>query len=654
MKTEKFKQAFTASGLYFLFCFLPVFSFSQYILNGSATKNSCNCYTLTPAQNTQSGSVWNSNKISLNNTFDFTFNVYLGCQDSSGADGIVFILQPVSTSLGSSGEGMGFEGISPSIGIALDTWQNTNRNDPYYDHVSIQANGNVNHSFDLEGPVQAHPLFLNIEDCRWHTFSIKWNATTKYLEVYFDGLFRLGHYEDLVTKYFNNDPMVYWGFTGATGGANNLQQFCTSLNPEFKTNLTNNSSCFDGSPVTFRDTSVSFAPIQSWYWDFGDGATSTLQNPPPHVYASPGVYQVKQVITGMDGCTSDTLEKNVTIGSKPVAVFEVFDTCAGKSPRVNDLSSNAVGTINQWTWLVDDAVVSAIQQPIFTNITAGPHQLRLVVKSVIGCESDTAFGTFLIKPSPQIDVMAPNGCLNQPINFSGVQLDNATSINQWNWNFGDGSASTLQNPVHSFSPAGLITVQLNATATNGCSSPVVSKTINVAFVNVQTINDTTVLPDFSFRIGASWLSNSSRTPTFTWSPATGLNNPVGPAPTATLKNDITYVVTAATVEGCTDSDTVNIKVFKGSAIYVPTGFTPNNDGRNDVLRPLYIGITKIYFFRVYNRWGQLVFRSGKPGEGWDGEINGVPQPMGTYVWLLKAEDMAGKIYEMKGMSTIIR
>ncbi|HEX2627901.1 MAG TPA: hypothetical protein VHM26_02790, partial [Chitinophagaceae bacterium] len=71
-----------------------------YILNGSATQNSCNCYTLTPAVNTQSGSVWNANKINLNNPFDFIFNVYLGCQDGNGADGIVFILQPISTSVG--------------------------------------------------------------------------------------------------------------------------------------------------------------------------------------------------------------------------------------------------------------------------------------------------------------------------------------------------------------------------------------------------------------------------------------------------------------------------------------------------------------------------------------------------------------------------
>src|SRR6185369_16090238 len=108
MKTGFRKQVLFASGLYLWLIILPLPSFSRYILNGSATQNSCNCYTLTPESNTLSGSVWNSNKINLNQPFDFWFNVFLGCKDSTGADGIVFMLQPLSTSVGTTGEGMGF------------------------------------------------------------------------------------------------------------------------------------------------------------------------------------------------------------------------------------------------------------------------------------------------------------------------------------------------------------------------------------------------------------------------------------------------------------------------------------------------------------------------------------------------------------------
>ena len=95
-----------------------------------------------------------------------------------------------------------------------------------------------------------------------------------------------------------------------------------------------NSVCF-GTPISFTDNSVSFAPVQSWYWNFGDGTTSTLQNPPPHLYASPGIYEVKLVITGLDGCISDTLRKFITVGTKPVADFQIFDTCMGKPVTCN-------------------------------------------------------------------------------------------------------------------------------------------------------------------------------------------------------------------------------------------------------------------------------------------------------------------------------
>ena len=653
MRTGMLKKVFFNSSLYFLVFFLPVFSFSQYILNGSATQNTCNCYTLTPAQFTQSGSVWNSNKINLTNSFDFTFNVNLGCQDSTGADGIGFILQPVSTSLGSTGGGMGFEGIKPSVDIALDTWLNTINNDPYYDHISIQANGVISHGADLAGPVQASTSSVNIEDCLWHTLRIKWNAVSFLMEIYFDGALRLSLTQNIVSTIFNNDPNVYWGFTAATGGSYNLQQFCTALNPDFYTNVSNNAGCI-GTPLLFKDSSVSFAPVQSWYWNFGDGGTSNVKNPPIHNYASPGVYQAKLVITGLDGCISDTLRKNITIGSIPVAGLEIFDTCAGKLPRVNDLSVNTIGTINQWTWMVDGTIVSNTQQPSLTNLSPGNHQIKLFVKSVHGCESDTAYRFFNIKAAPVIDMLSPDGCINEPINFSANQLDNATTITQWNWSFGDGAVSTVQNPLHTYTSAGNDTVKLLATASNGCMSAELSKKINIVSLFVSANNDTTIIPNFPFQLSVDYGGNFTGVPGFSWSPSLGLNNTATWNPLATIQNDMSYFVTVTTDQGCVAKDTVNIKVFKGSAIYVPTGFTPNNDGRNEVLRPLYIGITKIYFFRIYNRWGQLVFSSTKPGEGWDGKINGIPQSTGTYIWMLKAVDMAGKIYEMKGASTIIR
>lgn len=648
-----YREAIYKIFLYLLFCGLPVFSFSQYILNGAATQNNCNCYTLTPATFTQAGSVWNGNKINLNNSFDFSFNVFLGCQDVNGADGIVFMLQPISTSIGSTGEGMGFSGITPSIGISLDTWQNFNLNDPAYDHISIQANGNPAHGSDLAGPVQASSGSDNIEDCQWHIFRISWDPATRWLRAYFDELLRVEVQVNLTGTIFNNDPNVFWGFTAATGGAHNLQQFCTALNPYFSTNVGANGVCF-GTPVIFTDISVSFAPIQAWYWDFGDGTTSNIRNPPPHIYSSPGIYQVKQVITGLDGCISDTLKKSITIGTKPIANFQIYDTCLGKPARIINQSTNMVGTINQWSWILDGNPVTNDQQPILIPSTPGLHIVKLVVKTNVGCESDTVTKNFIVNPSPVVSITGQDGCVNVPMNFFGSQSDNATTIIQWNWNFGDGTTSTLQNPVHAFSQGGNMTVQLNATASNGCVSSNVTRITNIGEVHAIASNDTLILKDIPFPLHVDYSGIFNGAPSFSWSPVTGLNNAQSQNPTAILQDDITYIVTVTTPQGCQAKDSVSVIVFKGSAVYVPTGFTPNGDGRNDLLRGLYVGIKKVHYFRIYNRWGQEIFSTNSLSEGWDGTIRGAKQQAGTYVWMLKAEDIAGKIYEMKGISTLIR
>jgi hypothetical protein len=182
----------------YIVCLLSVFrSEAQYSVNGSATQDNCHCYTLTQNIGLQFGAVWNNNRIDLNQSFDFTFQVYLGCVDANGADGIAFVLQNISTTIGTTGSGggsMGYFGISPAVGVTLDTYQNTSPdNDPYYDHIAIQLNGNTDHnSINTITPLtQASATSTNIEDCQNHTMRIVWNAVTKTMTVYFDNVLRL-------------------------------------------------------------------------------------------------------------------------------------------------------------------------------------------------------------------------------------------------------------------------------------------------------------------------------------------------------------------------------------------------------------------------------------------------------------------------------
>lgn len=145
---------------------------------------------------------------------------------------------------------------------------------------------------------------------------------------------------------------------------------------------------------------------------------------------------------------------------------------------------------------------------------------------------------------------------------------------------------------------------------------------------------------------------------YSWSPAFSLSATTIPNPVALFANlteDIRYKVVGYSEEGCKDSAYVNVKIFKTKpTVFVPTAFTPNNDGKNDLLRPVAVGIKNIDYFNIYNRWGQLLFSTQINGHGWDGTINGSLQATGTFVWTVKATDYTGVAYFQKGVVTLIR
>lgn len=628
--------------------------FSQtYIVNGSAAQNTCNCYTLTNESSTfQSGSVWNKTKMDLTQPFDFKFNVFLGCGDSPGADGMAFILQTQPSSLGLNGSGLGFANVSPSIGIALDTYQNdfspdpnNNLADPSYDHISIQANGVARHGDDLANPVPASATSSNIEDCRWHVLRITWNPDSKYLQTFFDGVFRLGAKVDLIHAIFGSATSVYWGFSAATGGEMNVQKFCTALNPDFSTNLTNDGACI-GTPVSFTNRSLSFAPITGYYWLFGDGASSTEAVPPVHSYTAPGVYPVRLAITGLDGCKSDTLEKIITIGSVPKAAFTVTDACFEKTPQLTFSNTN-FGTSYQW--LVDGTEVSTEEQPQLTGIAVGTHAVQRRVISDFGCGTDEQTQALTIKPAPLIQSAGTAAvCVNVPTQFAATQQDNNTTIQEWAWLFGDGQKAFSQNPMHAFKRPGDYTAAVWAVAGNGCSSDTASVAVSVHEAHADAGRDTIVLNSVPFTL------NGSGDGTVKWYPSTGLNRDDILAPVGSLTTGQQYALTITTAEGCVAKDSVKIDVFNGSAVYVPTAFTPDGNGRNDVLKPQYTGIKKVFYFTIYNRWGRPVFSTADPGRGWDGTQNGKALGTGSFVWMLRAEDVVGQVYQLKGTFVLIR
>lgn len=461
---------------------------AQYTVNGNAQQISCNEYKLTNAVNGQSGSVWNNNKIDLSQSFDFKFDVILSypVPNDGGADGIVFVLQPISTSVGSSGGGLGYQNVSPAVGVTIDTYANANDNDPAYDHIAIQLNGDLNHNTanNIAGPVQAISN-SNIEDGTWHAMRITWDVASKTLTVYMDGLVRVSAVKDFVTDVFAGNPLVYWGFTGSTGGLNNEQRFRIALNPSFHFGPAQK-RCI-GQPIQFFDSTVSFTNIAKFYWDFGDGSPLDSVNLNPiHIYNIANDYTVTQKVIGADGCIANNIQ-TVRVGSKPVAYFKYDDNCELNPIQFLDSSYTTVGTINNWFWDFGNGQTSINSNQTISYAGGGNKIIKLAVKSIEGCESDTLTKLIRIYTRPVIDFTFNDSvCLGQSTNFFGSLISATDPVTNWAWNILNLQFLT-QNTSFTFTPSGKHTVMLTATS-NGKASCLGTKVKDIFVVNKPTPN----------------------------------------------------------------------------------------------------------------------------------------------------------------------
>lgn len=213
------------------------------------------------------------------------------------------------------------------------------------------------------------------------------------------------------------------------------------------------------------------------------------------------------------------------------------------------------------------------------------------------------------------------------------------------------SANTLRTVARPLVTTGYV---LSAFDTRGCPKP----GRDTVVVNVLPEILAFAGRDTSIVLGQRLQLNASGGNGYSWSPATGLSNVNVADPIAFLNSPsegIRYRVIVFNEEGCLDSAFITVRVFNTKPmIFVPTGFTPNGDGKNDYLKPVMAGMKGVEYFKVYNRWGQLVHSSALNGPGWDGRMNGQPQPTSTFVWVVKAIDYTGAEYFQKGVVMLIR
>jgi gliding motility-associated-like protein len=175
-------------------------------------------------------------------------------------------------------------------------------------------------------------------------------------------------------------------------------------------------------------------------------------------------------------------------------------------------------------------------------------------------------------------------------------------------------------------------------------------------MNVDAGKDTAVTLGQPLQLNATGADASY---SYSWSPTGFLDNSYLQNPVATITDNtldsIRYTVRVTSPEGCTATDNIKVLVYRnGPDILVPSAFTPNGDGRNDILKPILFGISQFEFFAVYNRWGQQIFYTTQRGQGWDGNTHGVPQSSGGYVYISRGQDFTGKTIFRKGTVVLIR
>ena len=240
-----------------------------------------------------------------------------------------------------------------------------------------------------------------------------------------------------------------------------------------------------------------------------------------------------------------------------------------------------------------------------------------------------------------------NACNQTPVSFTGTNM-NGIGITDWKWNYGDGNTGNGINTQHTYSNEGVYTVSLAAVSVNGCLSGTLQKNIVIYSTHAFAGNDTIAAAGQPVQLHATGGTN------YTWTPATGLNNPNIGDPVAILSTTQTFTVKAFTPQGCESYDDVTVKIYKGPDIYLPNAFTPNGDGLNDLYRGIPVGIQQFHFLKIFNRYGELVFYSADHRRGWDGLWKGKKQEAGVFVVIASGTDFRGNPVNKKQSFVLIR
>lgn len=355
--------------------------------------------------------------------------------------------------------------------------------------------------------------------------------------------------------------------------------------------------------------------------------------------------------TNNNGCKSQRDTLNINIIAGPNGAFTNTIVCPGAVMNFTDASTVAVGTVTNWQWDFGDAGATATgQTPTHTYPGSGTYSVTLITTSSNGC-TDTLQQPVTVYNVPVADFSFGPSCIFQPTQFTDMSTVAGSTITGWNWNFGNGGTSVQQNPVDSFSVVSGNMVTLVVTSAQGCVDSI-TKAVSVL---PQPVADFSA-DDYNAIVGQQINFTDLTTPSsnsWSWNFGDNSSNALTQNPSHSYNFGGIYPVTLYVTDANGCKDTVTKEIIIALPPEVPTGFSPNGDGHNDVFYVLGGPFSKCHF-RIYNNWGELIFESFDQQTGWDGTYKGAPQPMGVYVWVVDAETENGDAYHKSGDVTLLR
>jgi gliding motility-associated-like protein len=472
------------------------------------------------------------------------------------------------------------------------------------------------------------------------------------------------------TSRFDKNGVVYQSVCGGCGGysdfpttpgawsASNNSSNCNNIVFKFSTDVipianftaSSTSSC-EEIPITFQNNSTE---NDTYLWDFGNNNFDSTTFSPSYTYSIPGVYTVFLYVTDNDCDITDTAQITITIYENiQLNLIDAIDLC---SPVPINLISYTNGTASNFIWssnpLFTDTLNFDFSDSLFVlnDPQAGYYYVQV-------SNSECALIDSVLLSFTSSDLILNGGnnlCLGDQTTLSATNTNPTISFNYvWTPITGIIGSNTSSSIV--VQPLFSQYYYLSAASSNGCF---VEDSI---FILVSVINPASVLASASEYIVVpgstvvlSGLPNSL--PNYSWSPTTGLSSPNSQETNALIQENTIFTLTVS--DGiCTRSDTVQIKVYEiiceEPYVFIPNAFSPNGDDNNDVLFVRGIFIEKM-IFRIFDRWGELVFESENPQIGWDGTFRGKKLDPDVYDFYLDVTCYNGLKSITKGNVTLMK